>query len=1216
LDTLRIYLLGPFEVYCKGKMLTDRQWRSQQSRAILKILVVHHGRVVTSDKLIETLWPGEHPETARSHLHVRISQLRRNLDADDVSAYIRTVEGGYTFKPKIDDWWLDIREFESLAQTGRLSQENGDSNEAITAYEAARSLYRGDLLEEDLYEDWIFAEREQLRERFLTLLTELSECYAQQGRYRRAIARCHQVLAIDPCREVTYVRLMLYHYYAGERTQSLRVFQQCRQILADELDVEPLPGTVTLSEQIHSGTLWAIEGTPRYPPPIYEGRLFEVPYSLSNAPFVGREREYAWLVDQWKDKQKKVILIEGEAGVGKSRLVEEFLGYAVSQGATVLQARISPGEQLPYAPVLSALQPLMERDEIAVLSLETLAALTPLFPGLRNRFTNLPAPTKLSAEQEKRRFFEAIDTLVKACLPDGTLLVLDDAHRASAASCELLAYLASTLKIVLVFRREEVPADHPLRTACQALRRAGQVAALSLELLPAVAVENLIEQFAQGELPGITEKIVAQTGGSPLFVIALLQHMFEIGVLFVDTGGRWNFAGEQVLSLPPTICETIGARLRKLNRSQRRAFDLAAVLGGEFDFAVLQQASQEPEDLLLDILDALLDAGLLIEPRTIGRGEFALPHDCYAEVAYETLPDVRRRQLHRRVAQAIEQVYTSDLSPHYPVLAYHFGRAQEAERECCYARLAGEQAVTQFANAEAITHLSRALELTPDEAATREQRYELLRIREKVYDLQGDRQAQKADLATLESLVENMDDRQRAEVALRRATYAWETSDFPTACEVAQETIYLAQQCRAIEIEAASHLLFGKTLTGEEGRLHLETALALASSAGLDWMEGDILRGLGNVYYGDRDLVKANTCYEQSLLIHHQQGDRRGEIASLNNLGLAHKEQGDIDKANSQYEQALMICQQIGDRLAEGVLTFNLGSAALCQGDHTKARIWYEQSLATRREIDDREGQGVLLDWLGELARQQGHYTEARVNCQQALQIARQVNMQNHEGSALNHLGLILRDLGDYISAQDHFLQAHRLLGESGDASRILSNLGLLFHQQGDDHTAHEYCQQALEQAKVDIHAQALALTNLGYVHSGLGNLDTAGEAYQEALDLRRHMGQVHLATELLAGLSCLALDQGNTGQALAHTEEILSHLETKNLDGTDQPFLIYLTCYRVLRACQDPRAQEILNASHELLRARAATIEGDEMRRSFLENVNAHREITRAYTS
>ncbi len=358
---LHIHLLGHFEMRISGRGLSGQDWQSQQTQAIAKILFANRGKVVTGEQLIEILWPAEPAETARRRLHVRISQLRSLLQ--DQKTLVQTVHGGYLFQPD-ETCWLDVEQFQShLAESGEL-QERGQQVEAISALEQARELYRGDFLSEDLYADWTYHQREALRETFITLLIELSECYAQQGRYRLSIARTRQALAKDPFREAIYVRLMLYHYYAGERNQSLRVFEQCRDMLNGELGVDPLDSTLDLNHKIRKGNLWKADDGLRYPPPIYEGRLFEVPYALTEIPLVGRDREFAWLVSQWQDPSEPILVLEGEAGIGKSWLVNRFTEFIHEKSIRILKVQLPPSEHRPTAAIVSALQELLTESTL------------------------------------------------------------------------------------------------------------------------------------------------------------------------------------------------------------------------------------------------------------------------------------------------------------------------------------------------------------------------------------------------------------------------------------------------------------------------------------------------------------------------------------------------------------------------------------------------------------------------------------------------------------------------------------------------------------------------------------------------------------------------------------------------------------------------------------------------------------------------------------
>ncbi len=351
---------------------------------------------------------------------------------------------------------------------------------------------------------------------------------------------------------------------------------------------------------------------------------------------------------------------------------------------------------------------------------------------------------------------------------------------------------------------------------------------------------------------------------------------------------------------------------------------------------------------------------------------------------------------------------------------------------------------------------------------------------------------------------------------------------------------------------------------------YLEQGLTLAQAVDLHQVEADSLRHLGRISYHQGNYVEATSYYEQALTICRKIGDQQGESAALNGLGVVFEHQGDYVESESYHEQALQICRAIGYRQGEGNTLVNLGNLFIHQGDHDRARTYYKQALRIYREIGDRHGEGLI----------RGH-------------------------------------------------------------------LGFLFHQMGDDDLAREYNQQALNIAQDigDRSGQADALTGLGHALVGLGQLAEAASAYRQALVLRRELGEQNLATESLAGLARISLTQQNLTQALAYVEEILSYLEGNRfltytsialpkgakqrseqdpdrdsfgpmsrhgLDGTREPFRVYLTCYRVLRVNQDPRADGILKIARSILQERAAKISDAEMQRSFLEKVATHRQILR----
>jgi DNA-binding SARP family transcriptional activator/predicted ATPase/Tfp pilus assembly protein PilF len=399
------------------------------------------------------------------------------------------------------------------------------------------------------------------------------------------------------------------------------------------------------------------------------------------------------------------------------------------------------------------------------------------------------------------------------------------------------------------------------------------------------------------------------------------------------------------------------------------------------------------------------------------------------------------------------------------------------------------------------------------------------------------------------------------------------------AAQAAIDVASLDETHRTVRLRAVGHLQWGRALWRQAdyaaGQVQLERALALAQSARLRQIAADALRHLGLVRWHLGDYAEAKTYCEQALCGYREIGDRRGESGTLNNLGLVAKNQDDYRGARVYFEQALSILSEIGARQGESIVLGNLGLISNQQGDYAGARAYYEQALHIDREIGNRQGEGIALINLGYVSDQQGDYAGARTYYEQSLRIYRETG--NRQGESL-----------------------------------ALACLGLLSHHLSNDKAACDYGQEALHIAQEigNRHVQGYALTRLGHALKGLGRLAEAAEVYQQALALRQELGQPNLAIEPLAGLARVSLAQGDALQAQAQVEEILNHIETGTLDGTDEPLRVYLTCYRVLVASQDLRAQGILSAAHRLLQERAAKIGDEDLRRSYLENVPAHREI------
>ncbi|HDQ70772.1 MAG TPA: tetratricopeptide repeat protein [Chloroflexi bacterium] len=368
------------------------------------------------------------------------------------------------------------------------------------------------------------------------------------------------------------------------------------------------------------------------------------------------------------------------------------------------------------------------------------------------------------------------------------------------------------------------------------------------------------------------------------------------------------------------------------------------------------------------------------------------------------------------------------------------------------------------------------------------------------------------------------------------------------------------------------------------------------------------------------DYAKAKDLLDRALTLAQATPSRRWEADSLSRLGAVYFYLADYARASECYTQTLHIRRELDDRFGESLALGNLGITVYEQDDFQTARAYFEQSLdIIRREIGNREREGWILNNLGMIALDRGEYTDSRDYYRQALHISREIGDLWGESNTLGNLGLVHWSLGDFTKADDYYGEAIQIKQEIGDRrgeSLIASFQSLLSCDMGHFTDALNLGRRALAIAEElgASQAQAYALTFVGRAQVELGRLEEAIDAYRQALTIRRETNQHSLAMEIVSGLARVSLLQSDLVQAQAHVDEILNYLEDGSLDGALDPFLVYLTCYQVLKANQRPRAREIIETAHQRLQARAAKISSPELRRSFLTRVTSHVQIVQAH--
>jgi predicted ATPase/class 3 adenylate cyclase len=489
---------------------------------------------------------------------------------------------------------------------------------------------------------------------------------------------------------------------------------QDRPSSADEV----LAALQTLREQIEQGEVVAA-AEPAAVTPI--GRV-------AWGTFVGREREMEQLQERLADAFSglgSVVMVVGDAGIGKTRLLQEFATYARLRGAQVLWGAAYEGEaRLPYGPFAEALQDYVSRTSVQTLRqavTEGSSVLAPLAPELKAKLPDLPEPPPVAAEAEAYRLFQEVTEFLKnASTSAPLLLVLEDLQWADKGSCSLLQHLARRLAggrllLAISCREAELEPSHPLREALPHLRRESGFWELPLKGLRESEVGELVTVLAEQEVPrALVLALHQETEGNPFFVQETLKHLVETEVLYQEQGQWTSKAPISDIGLPESVRDVMERRLAGLSEECRRLLQVGAVLGRRFSLSLAQRVAELDEEVILRAVEEALAAQVVREQRQERRTYYQFTSTLLRENLHGRLSAPRRERLHLRAAHALEEAYPDRLDDYAAELAYHYREAGEgapAETAYRWTVKAAQQALTARAPAEAVSLYGSALEL-------------------------------------------------------------------------------------------------------------------------------------------------------------------------------------------------------------------------------------------------------------------------------------------------------------------------------------------------------------------------------------------------------------------------------------------------------------------------------------------------------------------------
>jgi DNA-binding SARP family transcriptional activator/tetratricopeptide (TPR) repeat protein len=663
---LRIHLLGRFEVQLDGDVVAAAKWKRKRPAELLIALALVPNCSLHREELIDRFWPEKDLEAGANNLYRAAHDLRRILGADRVSLHqgIVRLEG---------EPWIDVDAFAQAIGAG------GRDN-----LECAFELYRGDLLPEDPYTDWLHRRRESLRQRFVDGALRLADLRTGDAR----IDTLRHVVSVDPCQERVHRQLMTALAKSGRRADALRQFADCSRALSERLDTTPTSETLALKRSIEGGTIAVDDSSVAISEPATVARG-ETPggYQRLAKRLVGTDEPRAIrgraqeceVVAGLIDDERGVLLVIGEAGVGKTRLAVEMARRACECGATVLAGVGHDfSATAPYTPFVDAWNDHLRSTGGDVADNPLLA------------FRATPGA---SAQEDRLRLFQSIESwLTRACRTGPVFLLIEDIHQADESSMQLFHHLARAaanlpLWLAATLREENVRVGEPLHALLAGLRRERLAKRILLSRLDREATRQLIEDVGQSQVNA--DAVFELSEGNPFYAEEVARS-FESGSGVV---------------VPSDLLSIVRERVAGLGRTTERFLAGASVVGLHFQFDVVQKAVDLPKLDALDSLEQALVAGVIEED---GRN-YRFRHALTRQALYDAITHARRCHLHEAVAEVLEQRSNDD--QFVELLAHHYQQADRLALALPNLRRAAERAQSRLGFGEGVQFLARALEV-------------------------------------------------------------------------------------------------------------------------------------------------------------------------------------------------------------------------------------------------------------------------------------------------------------------------------------------------------------------------------------------------------------------------------------------------------------------------------------------------------------------------
>ncbi len=762
------------------------------------------------------------------------------------------------------------------------------------------------------------------------------------------------------------------------------------------------------------------------------------------------------------DENGRFILLKGEAGVGKTRIAEEFIKKLKKEGFEILKGRCLYYESTdPYLSFFEALGDYLteeDENEESVSSMITGAASssgsqsrTPLSLIGTNEQEEQPISQNVSLSDRREMMFNRItDIIMNLSKENPVLLFMDDLQWIDESSSQLLHHLSRHISddrvmILGAYRPEELKYKNeelPLETTLNRMKEERLVTTINIPRLDYHSITKMIKNQTQREdFPeSFIWTLYRESEGNPYYVVEILNSMVNEGVIN-PYSYTWNPEEElSNISIPSSIKDITERKIEKLDKNERKVLMYASLLGTEFNFEILERIMNMDVIELLDIIDSLVDQGIINEVPDSDEELYKFNHLQTRTTIYENMGRSRKRVSHRQVSKVIEEIYSNELEDHYYELSRHFFEGKLYDKAYEYSKKAGEKALKSLDIPTALDHFEKSLKSLKKANNIdnkKEKKVYLLKMLGEYNEYASKLNQSLNYWRSLKKLSESEDDDQLKTEALSQIGHIFkEKEEYEKARENYNESLNISEELDYTEGVARANMGLGY-INWREGDLdkaieNYETAIEKSQEIDNEYIHSKSNVEIGNVYAHKGENDTAIDYYKEGLS-YFENTESHNELANIyNNIGDQYMKKGELDTAIDYFKKEIESAKLVGNKRWVGWGSFNMSEALVKADEIEKAKHHIKRAEDIMKSLDEMIGIAAVYHVEGLIKREEGKFEDAIDLIEEGLEINEELDVPFNIAEFKYDLGLIYKEMEDNEKAKEYLEESREIFTDLG----------------------------------------------------------------------------------------------------------------------------------------------------------------------------------------